>query len=182
MQPSTPDVKPCLPCERIVVGLGANLGDPERTFRRAALECRALGRIQAGSRLYAGPALRLPHSPPQPDYVNAALLIDQVTLTAASVITALLEIERGLGRVRGLRWAARTLDLDLLYAGPLVADDPNATVPHPRLAERAFALRPLLDVWPHAVCPLNDLPYRYLLDGLGTDVLRVIGGTEWAAT
>ncbi len=48
------NVKPCLRGERLVVGLGANLGEPERTFRRAALECRAFGRVVAGSRLYIG--------------------------------------------------------------------------------------------------------------------------------
>lgn len=180
--PLTTHVHSCPPCERLVVGLGANLGDPVMTFRRAASECRSLGRALAGSRLYAGPALRLPGSPPQPDYVNAALLLDQVRLDPFEVVGALLEIERKLGRVRTVRWAARTLDLDLLYAGPTVVNEREVTVPHARLAERAFALRPLLDVWPSAVCPLNSIPYRQLLDRLGTDVLRVVGGTEWAAT
>lgn len=178
----TLDVKPYLSHHRIVIGLGANLGDPERTFRRAALECRALGQVVAGSRLYCGPALRLPGSPPQPDYVNAAVLLDHVNAALPEVIEALLTIERQLGRVRSVRWAARTLDLDLLYAGQTIVQEEKATVPHPRLTERAFALRPLLDVWPHAVSPFDGTPYRSLLDRLGTDVLRVVGGTEWAAT
>ncbi len=130
----------------------------------------------------SGPALTLPGSPSQPDYVNAALLIDQVKLSPLDVVAALLDIERELGRVRTLRWAARTLDLDLLYAGATIVEDVTATVPHPRLAERAFALRPLLDVWPGAVCPQNGRSYREILDALGPDVLRVMGGSEWAAT
>jgi 2-amino-4-hydroxy-6-hydroxymethyldihydropteridine diphosphokinase len=177
-----PNVKPCLPCTRIVVGLGANLGDPVRTFRRAALECRRLGRVVAGSRLYGGPALTLTASPPQPDYVNAALLIDEVRLSPLAVVSALLEIERDSGRIRTVPWAPRTLDLDLLYAGDTELFDVAATVPHPRLAERAFALRPLLDVWPHACCPANGTSYRHILDQMGPDLLRVVGGSEWAAT
>lgn len=166
----------------MVIGLGANQGDPERTFRRAALECRHLGRVVAGSRLFAGPALTLPGSPPQPDYVNAALLLEGVKACPRDLVSALLGIEQRLGRVRSVRWAARTLDLDLLYAGMTFSRDELATVPHPRLGERAFALRPLLDVWPLATNPFDGRPYRELLDGLGPDALRVIGGTEWAAT
>lgn len=98
------------------------------------------------------------------------------------MIETLLAIERQLGRVRSVRWAARTLDLDLLYAGERVVQEDAATVPHPRLTERAFALRPLLDVWPDAVSPFDGTSYRMSLERLGTDVLCVVGGAEWAAT
>ncbi|MFX9665117.1 2-amino-4-hydroxy-6-hydroxymethyldihydropteridine diphosphokinase, partial [Acinetobacter baumannii] len=62
-------------------------------------------------------------------------------------------IEQELGRVREVRWGARTLDLDLLLYGDAVIDAPGLRVPHPHLHERAFALVPLLDVWPDARIP-----------------------------
>lgn len=164
----------------MVVGLGANLGQPDRTFRRAV---QALGGhfvVGAGSRLYRGPAMRLPGSAPQPDYVNAALLLEQVGQTVGQVVQTLLEVERRLGRIRGEHWGPRLLDLDLLLAGQATSDDPAAQVPHPGLRLRAFALRPLLDVVPRARDPITGELYRAALDRLGPDGLRVIGGTEWA--
>lgn len=163
-----------------VVGLGGNLGQPELAFRHAVRALRQDFEIERGSRLYSGPAMRLPGSRPQPDYLNGAVLLRGVDLSVPGVVARLLEVEREAGRVRDERWGPRVLDLDLLLAGDHVSDDPRALVPHPGLVQRAFALRPLLDVVPSARDPRTGQSYRAILDRLGPDRLRVVGGNEWA--
>lgn len=94
-----------------------------------------------------------PVGPPQPDYINACITVE-TTLSARSLLRRLLAIENQFGRVRTLRWGARSLDLDLLLFGDYITDSPGLTIPHPRMHERPFVLVPLMDVaplWPHPV-------------------------------
>jgi 2-amino-4-hydroxy-6-hydroxymethyldihydropteridine diphosphokinase len=164
----------------VVVGLGANLGNPEQAFRQAVRALRQNFEVAAGSRLYSGPAMRLPGSGPQPDYVNGALLLRRLPALVTEVVSRLLEVENQLGRVRTEQWGPRVLDLDLLLAGDHISEEPEALVPHPGLTSRAFALRPLLELVPLACDPRSGESYRATLDRLGPDGLRVVGGTEWA--
>ena len=132
---------------RVVVGLGANLGDRLATLREAARRIASdVGPIEAGSRVYE----TAPVGPPQPRYLNAALLLRCPSLDLRVLLARLQSIEASLGRVRVERWAARTIDLDILWAEGIAIDVPGLTVPHPRLRERAFAILPLLDVAPDA--------------------------------
>lgn len=164
-----------------VVGFGANLGDPQRTFRLAVKELGKVFEVRRGSRLYRGPALRLRGSPPQPDYVNGAVLIEELGLAVPDIVRTLLAIEQRLGRIRSEQWGPRVIDLDLLLAADQSSDDSYAQVPHPGLRQRAFALRPLLELVPGASDPRTGEPYRAVLDRLGPDGLKVIGGAEWAS-
>jgi 2-amino-4-hydroxy-6-hydroxymethyldihydropteridine diphosphokinase len=135
------------------VGLGANLGDAASTVQRAAQSLDLLPRTQllSCSRLYRTPAWGVQA---QPDFVNAVALI-QTQLDARALLDALLSIEREFGRDRSVeqRWGPRTLDLDLLLYGDAMIDEPGLQVPHPHLAQRAFALVPLLEIAPEAVIP-----------------------------
>jgi 2-amino-4-hydroxy-6-hydroxymethyldihydropteridine diphosphokinase len=130
------------------IGLGANLGLPVQSLRRAAAALAALPdtRLLALSRFYRSPAWgRLD----QPDFVNAAALL-QTRLAPRALLEALLRIEREAGRERDpdSRWGPRVLDLDLLlYAGRAI-DLPGLRVPHPHLHQRAFALVPLAEIAP----------------------------------
>jgi 2-amino-4-hydroxy-6-hydroxymethyldihydropteridine diphosphokinase len=128
-----------------IVGLGSNLGSREAFVVLAAKMLAADPAIElvARSRMYVTP----PIGPPQPDFVNAAVRIAS-ELPARAILDRCLAIERALGRVREARWGPRTIDLDLLYWEGGAIDEPDLTVPHPRLIERAFALAPLLDVAP----------------------------------
>lgn len=136
-----PDTRPVHAC----IGLGANLGDPAAALREAfeALARLPATRLLAASRLYRTPAWGRTD---QPDYVNAAALLE-TALAPQALLAALLEIERRAGRVRdGHRWGPRTLDLDLLLYDDRVIDLPGLRVPHPHLHERAFALVPLAEI------------------------------------
>ena len=135
------------------VGIGANLGDAERSVRDAidALSGLPATRLVQASRLYRTPAWGVTA---QPDFINAVAVLD-TRLTARALLEALLDIERACGRVRidGERWGPRTLDLDVLLYGDAIIDEPGLRIPHPHLHERAFALLPLLDAWPVAEIP-----------------------------
>jgi 2-amino-4-hydroxy-6-hydroxymethyldihydropteridine diphosphokinase len=101
--------------------------------------------------------------PPQDAYLNAAVLVDY-NGSPGALLDELLRIEADLGRTREVRWGPRTVDLDLLWAGDAIVDEPRLVVPHPRLAERAFALVPLLDLVPDARDPRTGTPYVVPLD------------------
>jgi len=132
---------------RAYVGLGANLGDRERTIREAAerIDARKLSEIRETEPWgYAD----------QPPFLNAAAELD-TELEARALLDLLLEVERGLGRERGAgpRYGPRAIDLDLLLFGSQAIDEPGLTVPHPRLHERRFALEPLAELDPGLVVP-----------------------------
>ncbi len=115
-------------------------------------------RVTARSRVYETAPVG---GPPQPHFLNAAVLVECM-LSLPALLEELLRIEVALGRVRGedeIRFGPRTLDLDVLWAEGVILDEPRLTVPHPRLAGRAFALLPLLEVAPGAADPRTGEPY-----------------------
>jgi 2-amino-4-hydroxy-6-hydroxymethyldihydropteridine diphosphokinase len=133
---------------RAYVGLGSNLGEREATLREALAR---LGEID-GIAVVAISSFR--ETDPvgnvdQPRFVNAAAEIE-TSLGPRELLESLLEVERSLGRdrTREERWGPRTIDLDLLLYGDETVDEPGLKVPHPRLAERAFVLEPLLELDP----------------------------------
>jgi 2-amino-4-hydroxy-6-hydroxymethyldihydropteridine diphosphokinase len=136
---------------RAYVGVGSNLGDRWGNLARAARALRAEPRVALfrASRVWD----TAPVGPPQPRYLNAVLELE-TALPARALLAALLRVERGVGRRRGgVRWSARTLDLDLLLYGDARLDERGLTVPHPRLTERRFVLAPLAELSPELVVP-----------------------------
>ncbi len=152
-----------------VIGLGANLGDRLPTLRSAVAALGHRGVVRAVSHLYETAAV----GPPQPAYLNAAVLLES-TLDPADLLQELLLIERDHGRERRERWGPRTLDLDLLYSPGLVLSSPSLMVPHPELTRRAFALAPLLDVAPDACEPGSGRRYAELLASLPGQEVRCL--------
>ncbi len=129
------------------VALGGNLGDVLATFRAAldVLARRGLD-VVAVSPAYRTEALVAPGTPgPVPDYWNAVVEA-RTTLAPRELLALLQSVEAELGRVRRERWASRTLDLDIVLFDELAVDEPGLAVPHPRMAERPFVLRPLADI------------------------------------
>lgn len=125
--------------------LGANLGD-----RRAALRAAVAGlgrtpgvRVKAVSRLYE----TAPVGPSDRPYLNQAVRVETERTPMGLLLEAKV-LEAAAGRRPGMRWGARVLDVDLIAYGQTRARTPWLTVPHPRAAQRAFALAPLADVAP----------------------------------
>jgi 2-amino-4-hydroxy-6-hydroxymethyldihydropteridine diphosphokinase len=133
------------------IGLGANLNDPAAQVDYALTELDRLPgtRLIARSALYASAPVG---HVDQPDFVNAAAQIE-TALAPRALLAALLEIEQRHGRERSFRNAPRTLDLDLLLYGNAHFHEDGLTLPHPRMTERAFVLRPLLEIAPAVVIP-----------------------------
>jgi len=163
--------------QRYVIGLGANLGDRLGALRAAVSALRQRGAVQRVSGLYETPAI----GPPQPDFLNGAVLL-QTELRPLALLNELLEIEARLGRLRREKWGPRTLDLDVLLCPGVVIAENRLEVPHPELTRRNFALRPLLDVLPDARDPRSSVPYREHLEAIGPAPLVVHFATgEWAS-
>jgi 2-amino-4-hydroxy-6-hydroxymethyldihydropteridine diphosphokinase len=147
---------------RIVIGLGSNLGDRMCMLRNAIDALRADPRLLVvrSSPVYESPPAG---GPAQGPYLNAAVLLE-TALPVRAVLERALAIERSLGRTRPdpERWGPRTIDLDVLWVEGETIAEPDLQVPHARLKERAFALRPLLDVAPDASDPRTGEPFATL--------------------
>ena len=129
---------------RVIIGLGSNVGDRVKNIESAVAALR-LDRdvhVMKLSPLYETKPVG---GPPQGDFVNGAVLI-VTSLSAGEVLRRSLAIEETLGRVREQKNAPRTIDLDILWIEGEAVSEPGLVVPHPKLAERAFALRPLVDL------------------------------------
>lgn len=134
------------------IGIGSNLADPLLQVEAAVHGLQSLPdtRLLTVSPWYGSQAAGGPAG--QPDYVNGVACL-QTSLPPHALLDALQTIEQQQGRERHVRWAARTLDLDLLLYGDAVIDDDRLSVPHPRLTLRPFVLVPLADIAPHLVLP-----------------------------
>jgi 2-amino-4-hydroxy-6-hydroxymethyldihydropteridine diphosphokinase len=147
------------------LGLGSNVGDRLATLRAAVVGLSAHGKVLARSQVFAASAVG---GPPQPPFLNAALLLD-TDLQPAQMLAACQAVERANGRLREqetVRWGPRTLDVDILLVGvhgEQLVRVPDLTVPHPRLHERAFALAPLIDLDADLVHPAAGRSLKALL-------------------
>ncbi len=153
----------------VYIGLGGNLGDPVTTLREALGRIAQLpgAELDAVSSAYESAPVGLDDQPP---FVNAAARV----LTAAplrELLDGLLAVERRLGRVRTVRYGPRTCDLDILLAGDEIVSEPGLEVPHPRLAERRFALEPLLEIDPGLRLP-GGPPLQDLLEGVRNQAVQ----------
>jgi 2-amino-4-hydroxy-6-hydroxymethyldihydropteridine diphosphokinase len=130
---------------RVYIGLGANLGDREATMRRALelVEARGDIEVKAVSSLRETDPVGYED---QPRFLNGAAALE-TELAPRVLLFRLQEVEQELGRDRsGPRFGPRTIDLDLLLYGDERIHEPGLEVPHPRLAERRFALEPLAEL------------------------------------
>ena len=134
------------------VGLGANLGDRERTILAAvdALGGESGIEVVAVSSLRETEPVGVGH---QPRFLNGVVQLE-TSLAARDLLARLLAVEQRFGRVRVPgEHGPRTLDLDLLLYGDEVMDEPGLAVPHPRLHERRFVLEPLAELAPGLTVP-----------------------------
>ena len=134
------------------IGLGSNLNQPIRQLRQALQQLATINQCQltAISSFFGSKAIGPGQ---QPDYVNAVARLE-TQLSASELLQQMQAIEAQMGRVRGPeQWQARTLDLDLLLYDQMISSDPFLTVPHPRMQQRNFVTRPLLEIAPELQLP-----------------------------
>lgn len=136
------------------VGIGSNLDDPRAQVLRAFEELEALPhtRLVKKSSLYRSAPVGYAA---QPDFVNAVAQLE-TGLPAERLLAELQAIELRHGRSRSFANAPRTLDLDILLYGDLGLASPSLEIPHPRMRERAFVLKPLLEIAPQLPFSLDS--------------------------
>lgn len=167
------DDAPAEPVE-VVLALGANLGAAQETLRDAVSDLAATRGVEVTD---VSPLARTAAvGPEQPDYLNAVVLA-RTTLSPRELLRATQAVENAHGRERAERWGPRTLDIDIVVYGSVLAVTDDLELPHPRAHERAFVLEPWSQLDPDAILP-----------GLGGGPVAALaatapdrGGVRWLA-
>lgn len=161
------------------VALGSNLGERETHIRRAVEELGKLPRtkVERVSSLYDTAPIG---EVEQPRFLNAVACVE-TELTAGELLWNLLLVEQRLGRVRAKvkKWGPRSIDLDLLFFGDSVIDEPSLKVPHPEAHLRAFVLAPLAELDPEFVHPVLGETIAAILQRLPKESGVHKGGRLW---
>ena len=137
---------------RAVLSLGSNLGDSAEILSSAAEALNEVSEVIALSSFYQ---TRPVGGPPQPDFVNAVIIIE-TNLEPEELLLVAQAIEGAHGRERNentVKWGPRFLDIDLIKCDEMLINSPDLTIPHPRAHEREFVLRPWNDIDPAATLP-----------------------------
>jgi 2-amino-4-hydroxy-6-hydroxymethyldihydropteridine diphosphokinase len=158
----------------VVLALGANLGDRVENLRQALRLLDARGvRILRVSSAWETP----PMPADQPWYVNA-VAVGTTALDPEGLLTLAKAVEHEMGRQPTRRWGPRPIDVDILLFDGIAVSTPALTIPHAGLAERAFVLAPLAEVWPGVVPVLNER-VSALLAAVDQSGLRRLGPLTW---
>lgn len=145
-----------------VIGLGSNVGDKAANIRRAIALLTEPGdiRLVRASRLYRS----APWGVLDQDWFANACISVATELSAHDLLARCLGVEQAMKRVRAERWGPRVIDVDLLIYRTAAIDTPDLVVPHPRIAERAFVLVPLIEITPDLT--LAGYPLTHWLEGV----------------
>lgn len=149
---------------RVYLGLGSNLGERARTLENAiTLLTPYISSARLSPVYETAPVGYLK----QGNFLNA-VLEGETELNPLELLNVCQEIESKLGRVRTIQNGPRTIDIDVLFYGNSVINESGLIVPHPRLHERAFVLKPLLDLCPEFMHPKLKLTVKELYERLET--------------
>ena len=160
----------------VYLGLGANLGNREGNLRMALQGLTRMARVEAVSSLYETDPVGGPEQPP---FYNATCRIE-TGLEPRSLLRFLQNLEQEMGRrPGGPPWGPRPIDLDILLYEERVVEEEGLVIPHPRLAERAFALVPLAEIAAEARHPTLGKTVAELLAAVGEEGVRLVAGQGW---
>lgn len=154
----------------VALGLGANQDHRREVLGRAVRRLAVFLEQPRVAPLYETEPVS---DVPQGLFLNTALT-GETALGPADLLAVAKAIEMAAGRRRGERWGPRPLDVDLLLYDDLVRDDPELTLPHPRLRQRLFQLEPLAQIVPEQPVPPDGTTVRDLRDRLGGEVGHAI--------
>ncbi|HEY5367949.1 MAG TPA: 2-amino-4-hydroxy-6-hydroxymethyldihydropteridine diphosphokinase [Hanamia sp.] len=148
---------------------GGNIGDRKKNLETAAtLLEKHIGKIIQSSRIYETDAWGITD---QPTFYNQALIVES-EFSAQEVIRKILKIEEEMGRVRTIKNAARSIDIDILFFNDETVNEQNLIIPHPEIANRRFVLMPLNELEPNMIHPVLKKSITELLS-ICKDPLKV---------
>jgi len=150
---------PLLPSSTVYLALGSNLGDRLANLETANLELSVQFALEKKSPVYETPPWGYEQ---QPAFLNQ-VISGKTTLTPQNLLKFAKEIEHKMGRQETFRNGPRVIDIDILVFGDLTLNTPELVIPHPRIAERAFVLVPLVDIAPQLLIPGQKLLTSELL-------------------
>ena len=140
---------------------GTNLGDRSKNLEQANIKIEErIGKIIKLSSIYETEAWGVTA---QPLFLNQVLLVE-TNLTVQEVLKTILNIELEMGRVRIQRWAERLIDIDILFFNKVIINQENLIVPHPRIQERNFVLKPLVEIASNLMHPIFNKTMTELLE------------------
>ena len=160
----------------VYLGLGTNLGDRAENLQEALTRLGAACiRVLTASSVYETEPVGVRD---QPWFLNMVCAVE-THQTPCGLLSSLRRIECTMGRSRTLRWGPRIIDLDILLYDEVIRADPCLTIPHARMTERAFVLRPLAEISPDLIFPGTELTIKELLQRLNDpEEARRIGRLE----
>jgi 2-amino-4-hydroxy-6-hydroxymethyldihydropteridine diphosphokinase len=148
--------------KRVYLSLGSNVGDRAANLNTAIAGLGGLGKVVAVSSFYETEPVEFTA---QPWFLNCVVELDTEKMPR-QLLTALLAIEKELGRLRTQKKGPRTLDIDILLFGNSTIDAKGLTIPHPAMQERRFVLEPLAEIAPEALHPVLKRTVCELRDAL----------------
>ncbi|MGQ0816260.1 MAG: 2-amino-4-hydroxy-6-hydroxymethyldihydropteridine diphosphokinase [Gemmatimonadota bacterium] len=144
------------------IALGTNLGERARNLDEALRRIGSIARVEATSTVHETEPVGYPS---QPLFLNMVARIS-TDLPARQLMKELIAIEQDMGRQRSFRNAPRIIDLDILLYDDVVQADDEVELPHPRMGERAFVLKPLVEIAPDLTDPRTGERYSDMLERL----------------
>lgn len=153
--------------EKIFIGIGSNMGDGIKNCMTAIKRISSDKRVdlKSISSFYtASPVSEIK----QDDFINCAILVSWEG-APHELLKFLAGIEQGMGRTRKMKDGPRIIDLDILFFGDMVLDEPSLTIPHKELHKRKFALIPCLEIDPNLIIPTYKKPLNDFLPEIGDD-------------
>jgi 2-amino-4-hydroxy-6-hydroxymethyldihydropteridine diphosphokinase len=157
---------------RVYLSLGSNVGDRKAHLRDALARLGAVGRVITVSSFYETEPVEFSR---QPWFLNCAVALE-TSQPPRQLLTAILAIEREMGRRRVQKKGPRSIDIDILICGDMIFDSKQFTIPHPAMHQRRFVLEPLAEIAPEVLHPVFNKTIRELRDALKPgQMLRKLG-------
>ena len=145
--------------EKIIIGIGSNIGDKEGNIRKAILLLSEILNNIKVAPIYISKAVGYEN---QPNFLNT-VISGFTELPPNDLLNKVKEIEEKIGRRNRFRWGPREIDIDILFYGDIIIKTESLEIPHPRIHERDFVIIPLIDIEPNIIHPIFKKPLKNLL-------------------